>query len=220
MSKFEIGDWVTFDKYIGQILYVRDIFVEKYSSEYFSGAPQYKIGTYLCTNHIVKCLCDTKGKIKKQNRIFSASPLFPIKEKEKKVVEKIKEEAPEEYHKYVIYDTKTPYMAYNYLNFFVRKPDVQKVEEYLDEIKRDLPSSFTIKEFEEIVLDSPLSSYFSSAHKGNTGLEHYELIFFNPLNKIVNKEHIYSYVKGHYVTGTPIPKNITNYGDFLNELKA
>jgi len=178
IMKFEIGDWVTFDNFIGQILYVRDVFVEKYSSEYFSRAPQYKIGTYICTNYIVKCLCDSKGKIKKENRIFSAGPLFLIDDNEKKIVEKIKNETPEEYHEYIIYDTTIPYMSYDYLNVFVRESEVQMIEDYLNDIQRDLPSSFTINEFESLVKNSPFSSYLDSVHRGNTGLEHFELIFF------------------------------------------
>jgi hypothetical protein len=67
-NSFEIGQWVELIEGIGQVIYVRENFVEKFTEEYFEGK---KVGAYIYDVVVCKLLCDFNGKIRKKNRVVA-----------------------------------------------------------------------------------------------------------------------------------------------------
>lgn len=193
-SKFEIGQWIEATDGIGQVLHIRRIYNEKYSTEFFDGK---KIGEHLYDVLVIKLLCDHSGKIKTRNRIVAENAKFcrAAENNAKEHIENIRSTDTDSYAAYLFYDDKKD-IGWSLSVFFKVPPDsVSELQETINEINKLLPSSFSFKEFLGAAKEQKLDLDFSEARKfvPGTGLN-FSVIFFNRLYKVVGKRRIYTKV--------------------------
>lgn len=193
-SQFEIGQWIEATDGIGQVLYIRRIYNEKYSTEFFDGQ---KIGEHLSDILVIKLLCDHSGKIKTRNRIVAENAKFcrAAENKAKEYIENIRDADADSYTAYLFYDDKKDIGWSLSIFFKVPNDSVTALQESINEINKLLPSSFGFKEFLSVAKEQKLDLDFSEARKfvPGTGLN-FSVIFFNRLYKVVGKQRIYTKV--------------------------
>lgn len=188
----QVGQWVQLTEGIGQVLVVRAIHVEKYTTEYYEGK---KVGEYIDDVLICKLLCDFSGKIRKKNRILATRSAYcePLDRESRDTLSKIKKQIPDEYRRYLIYDEKADIGGSVSIEFSLSSERIKEVEEEISRIKTCLPTSFTFKEFLKIAKETGLSLDFESSRIYTPGKgQNFSLIFFNRLYKSINKERIYT----------------------------
>lgn len=191
-STFELGQWVQIDGGVGQVLYVRPIHVEKYSSEYFDGK---KLGEFLHDVVVAKMLCDFSGKIRKKNRMtwFNANYVNSADDQDIAVVRKIKTESPDEYRNYVVYDERRTVGISTEIHFTVNHEVIPDLTNRLQSIAASLPNTFTLKEYVVFLKENQFPLDFDQARKfvPGTGLN-FTIILFCPMLRVVGKQFIYT----------------------------
>lgn len=193
-KNYEIGQWIGFTEGLGQVLFIREDYVEKYSPEYFDGK---KVGEDLGDILVYKQLCDFTGKLRKKDLINWAPARYcePISDQYRKVVEAIKSNSPEEYRKYLVYDSRLVATVTTEISFRVPPDAISTVERIIDEINTTIKKPFTMKEFLQTAKDVALPLDFSRATKYVPGTgQNFTLNFSCPLYKTINKQRIYSRV--------------------------
>lgn len=179
---------------IGQVIYVRENFVEEFTEEYFEGR---KVGDYIYDVLVCKLLCDFNGKIRKKNRVLAVRDRYckPIDKESKRIVDFVKSESPKEYRDYVIWDDKSDIGGSVAIEFAVPGDLISHLQQQIGAINDALPSSFTLKEFLALSAEKNLSLDFGQAKKyvPGTGLN-FSVILFNRLYKTVGKKRIYTKV--------------------------
>lgn len=192
LSSFEIGQWVQIEGGIGQVLYVRPIYVERYSSDYFDGR---KVGEFIYDAVVAKVLCDFSGKIRKKNRItwFNANYVNAADEQDMLVVQKIKSENPGEYRNYVVYDERRTIGISTEIDFALDSEVIEDLTSRLQAIAMRLPNTFTMKEFLGFLKENEFPLDFDQARKfvPGTGLN-FSVILFCPMLRVVGKQLIYT----------------------------
>jgi hypothetical protein len=189
---FEIGQWVHLTEGIGQILLVRTMHVEKYTTEYYEGR---KLGEYIDDVLVCKLLCDYSAKIRKKNRIVAArsSNCEPIDAESRETVSRIKDQTPDEYRRYLVYDEKADIGGSVSIEFSLPSERIKEVEEEMARVQGCLPNSFTFTEFLKASKEAGLSLDFESTRMYTPGTgQNFSLIFFNRLYKSINKERVYT----------------------------
>jgi len=193
-KNYEIGQWIGFTEGLGQVLFIREDYVEKYSSEYFEGK---KVGEDLGDILVYKQLCDFTGKLRKKNLVDWAPARYcePISDQYRKVVEAIKSNSPEEYRKYLVYDSRLVTTVTTEISFGVPPDTIASAGKIIDEINATIKKPFTLKEFlaTASVMELPLD--FSRAKKYVPGSgQNFTVNLSCPLYKTINKQRIYSKV--------------------------
>lgn len=142
MNRFEIGQWMECEDGYGQILYIRDLFVESFSID----QGEKRIGDFLRTIFICKILCDFDGKIKKRKRINSYTSINPIKKINLEQVKKIKKNE-KEYYDYIHYEDKIDICRQIFLVYKTDASNKEELKSQIAEINNRLQPAFTFKEF-------------------------------------------------------------------------
>ena len=193
-KNYEIGQWIGFTEGLGQVLFVREDYVEKYSSEYFEGK---KVGEDLGDILVYKQLCDFTGKLRKKDLVNWAPARYcePISDQYRKVVEAIKSNSPEEYRKYLVYDSRLVTTVTTEISFGVPPDTIASVEKVIDEINTTIKKPFTLKEFLATASEMELPLDFSKARKYVSGSgQNFTVNLSCPFYKTINKQRIYSKV--------------------------
>jgi hypothetical protein len=168
--------------------------VEKYTSEFYEGI---KVGSYIRDCIIYKILCDFEGKIRTRKRINYVRDDYAnlIDNKYSHYVSDIKNNQPDEYRKFVVYDEKSEFGVCISIHFSLSPEEIEDAEIKMASINKSLPRSFTFKEFEKISKAHELKLDFknSRAYTPGTG-QKFSVNFFNRMLKTVGKERIYSHV--------------------------
>lgn len=163
-ENYEIGQWIGFTEGLGQVLFIREDYVEKFSPEYFDGK---KVGEDLGDILVYKQLCDFTGKLRKKDLINWAPARYcePISDQYRKMVEAIKSNSPEEYRKYLVYDSRLVSTVTTEISFRVSPDAVATYKKLIDEINATLKKPFTLKEFLATASEMKLPLDFNKASK-------------------------------------------------------
>ena len=195
-AQFEIGQWIYTDEYYAQILMVNENYVEKYSPAYFD---RKKVSEYIGDSLVCKVLCDFNGKIKNKNRIIIASSNWSrtIKANEKKIIKEIKIKQPEEYRNYITYNEKSAIGESLSIYLSLSENEIEKAFDEINSISKELPKTFTFKEFVKIAKSLNFSLDFDKSLGYQPGWgETFSINFFSPLSTTVNKQKVYSRIWG------------------------
>jgi hypothetical protein len=193
-NNFEIGQWVTLIEGIGQVIHVREHFVEKFTEEYFEGK---KVGTYIHDVVVCKLLCDHHGKIRKKSRIVAVTNQWcePIDKKSKRIIDVIKAKSPKEHRDYVTWDERQDIGGSVAIEFAVPSESIPLLQQQIGAINDALPNSFTLNEFLDVAAEKKLALDFSQARKFVPGTgQNFSVILFNRLYKTVGKNRMYTRV--------------------------
>ena len=191
---FEIGEWVSDGIYIGQVLSIRNLYVEKYTADYFEDK---KLGSFKATLATIKVLCETDGKIKKRDRIASYNMDYfkQVNQEESTLIQSIKSNQPEEYEKYILYDQKKDIFSVSYIGFSIVMSELDNIQEKIQSILQALPNAFTLTEFikesqlQKLPLDFDTGTGSTIYDEGN-----FELQFINSNYRVINKKRIFTNV--------------------------
>lgn len=194
VANFEIGQWLQLIDGLGQVLFIRENYVEKYSHEFFEGK---KLGEYLGDTVVYKLLCDYSGKLRKKDLINWTPARYcePVSEEHQEMVGTIKANSPEEYRKYVLYDSRLVPTITTEISFRVFPVAIASVEKVIDEINNTIKKPFTLKEFLATASEMKLPLDFSEARKYVPGSgQNFTVNLSCPLYKTINKQRLYSKV--------------------------
>lgn len=191
-KNYEIGQWVELAEGIGQVIFVREIFTERFTEEYFEGS---KVGSYSYDVLVCKLLCDYEGKVRKKDRVIAVRDEYcnMIDKESQKLVEAIKINSPTEYREYIVSDDKADIGGSVSIDFIVPVDLIDKLKDEISKIDEALPNFFTLKEFLAVAKEKGLQLDIKQARKyvPGTGLN-FSVILFNRLYKTVNKQRIYT----------------------------
>lgn len=191
---FEIGEWIEIDEGIGQLLYVRDNVVEKYSTEFNEGK---RVGENIGEILICKILCDYEGFCKKRNRIAAVKSEYasPVTKESKVIVDEIKKNKPNEYRDYILYDDKSDIGGSLHLSIKVEESVIDVLHNDIMSINNALPPSFTLNEFLKAFRDGVSSIDLDVELKKCPVFDpNFSIYLFCRLYKTINKKRIYSKV--------------------------
>ena len=194
-ENYEIGQWIGSTEGLGQVLFIREDYVEKYSSEYFEGK---KVGEDLGDILVYKQLCDFTGKLRKKDLINWAPARYcePISDQYRKMVEAIKSNSPEEYRRYLVYDSRLVTTVTTEISFRVPPDAISSVEKVINEINKTIKKPFTLKEFLATASEMELPLDFSQVKKYVPGSgQNFTVNLSCPLYKTINKQRISARVK-------------------------
>jgi hypothetical protein len=145
--KFEIGQWIECEDGYGQIIHIRDFFVEPFKTD---TKKEEKVGDFLRQIYVCKILCGFKGEIKKQSRISIYTSIAPLADKAFEIVNDIKLKQIGEYYNYIHYEDKYDICKQVFLAYRIGDDnsfDIKDIKTRISEINRNLYPSFTFKEF-------------------------------------------------------------------------
>jgi hypothetical protein len=199
---FEIGNWVSCEDGIGQLIYIREFHVEPFV-ELNSYDEVDEKGVYHRL-YGVKLLCDFEGKLKKRHslKFYVSSRL--LKKQYKDFVEEIKTKTPEAYERYMVYDQKDE-SEYDFtLKYYVEKKSETKYISLVDDVCYNLLPHFTFKEFKkefkkqctEIKIEDFIKENDFVGRDNMDELNILSIVFYSRNYKVVNKERIFSGVRG------------------------
>ncbi len=143
---FELGQWVTTEDGYGQLMYIRPFYVEEYETD----RKERNNGEFIRYIFICKILCDFNGKIKNRNRIDTYTSISKLDKEGAAFVKEIKNNQPDEYAKYIVYDDKVDICWQMFRDYQVVNKsslNIEEVERKLADIEINLLPAFTFKEF-------------------------------------------------------------------------
>lgn len=198
MKDYQIGDWISCEDGIGQIIYVRDLFYENYIER--DEKSKLKIGDIYKTFFIIKLLCDFEGKLKKKNLFVFHQAIYcnSLSKKYIELVEKIKFEKKDDYRRYIIYDEKIELNYSVSLDYRIDPEEKNKIINIISNLTWELWPAFTFDDFCKKIKEKNIyfepKGYIKGWHDSNYS-EIIRLHFYSRLMKVANKKMIFFLIK-------------------------
>jgi hypothetical protein len=195
---FEIGQWVSCEDGVGQILYVRNQHTDEFHGD--SIGKDLKRGEVIKQFLIVKILINHKGALKKGKRIVFNQSKFckSLTDEQRMSIEEIKESRSKEYYKYITYDEKEDLDYIVTLEYRVNEENKHEIILELNKTCWKLWPCFTFDEFKEEFSKSELDFDFSTQIQGySVPGEHTKirLMLYSRLLKIVDNRMVFYYAQ-------------------------
>ena len=196
---FELGEWVKTEDGYGQILYIRNFYVEPFVE--LASYQEKDINGIYKTMYGVKMFCNFEGKIKKKNLLNFYININKLDgAKDNKTYKLAIKNNTEEYRVYKSSDEKDKSESCLEIAYIVESKDRDKIKTLVETICDDLNYSFTFKEFSKefnkyktgIKLENFIKYGYGYSIKQENKIS---FIFFSTNYKTVGKERVFDFVK-------------------------
>lgn len=198
VADLNIGDWVLTEDGIGQVLYIRDFYVEEFV-EIMPFEDELKKGGLYKTFVGVKLFCNFNGKVKKIFKVdfYHSYSCEKLSKTDSKLLKKSLEENKALYEKYKRYTPKRDVFSYVELSYLIEENKEKVIFEIRNLIK-DLSLPFTFKElkkeFEKSTIKLNLNNYLK--HGVNASAQSkITFVLYNSSYKVYKKERLFDYLK-------------------------
>ena len=142
----DIGEWVATEDGYGQILFNRNLYYEEFDK---ATGNHIKVGTLRRTIHLCKILSDFDGIVKKRIKLDIYTSVNKLRTREKELVDKIREEHPKEYNRYLLSEPRENVTRQIFLDYRFHTNEVELMKKEILRIRRSLRRTFSFKEFEK-----------------------------------------------------------------------
>jgi hypothetical protein len=188
---FDIGEWVSTEDGLGQVIYNRPIHVEKFNKQ----KGKDKVGTHLRNLYICKVLCDFEGKPKRSFKTNIYSSIDRLNPNDLELIEQVKKISPDLYEKYLLSENKTLLQHQCFVSFGLFNIEKDLLQAKFVNIKDKLANEFTFKEFEKVFNNENMSfdilEYIQYGYTKPQGSTELKIRFDADLYKVRDKEFVF-----------------------------